>query len=70
MDILVFRTNLRYKKNISEAVRHIEKIPGIQRWNVDLKDCDKVLRIESTNLAPHVVEKTLTDIGYFCKELE
>jgi copper chaperone len=70
MDILVFKTNLRYKKNISEAVSHIEKIPGIRRWNVDLKDRDKVLRIESNNLAPQVVEETLTNIGYYCKELE
>ena len=70
MDILVFKTNLRYKKNISEAVSHIEKIPGIRRWNVDLKDRDKVLRIESNNLAPQVVEEALTNIGYYCKELE
>ena len=70
MDILVFKTNLRYKKNISEAVSHIEKIPGIRRWNVDLKDRDKVLRIESNNLAPQEVEETLTNIGFYCKELE
>ncbi|MHA4843280.1 copper chaperone [Flavitalea antarctica] len=70
MDILVFKTNLRYKKNISEAVSHIEKIPGIKRWNVDLKDRDKVLRIESSNLEPKVVEQTLNSIGFYCKELE
>ncbi|HTE24505.1 copper chaperone [Flavitalea sp.] len=70
MDILVFKTNLRYKKNISEAESHIEKIPGVRRWNVDLKDRDKVLRIESSNLAPQVVEEALTNIGYYCKELE
>jgi hypothetical protein len=70
MDILVFKTNLRFKKNISEAVSHIEKIPGIVRWNVDLQDRDKVLRIESKDLAPHVVEQTLTEIGFYCKELE
>lgn len=70
MDILVFKTNLRYKKNISEAVSYIEKIPGISRWNVDLKDRDKVLRIEANNLAPRLVEETLTNIGYYCKELE
>ncbi|RZK44892.1 MAG: copper chaperone [Pedobacter sp.] len=70
MDILVFKTNLRYKKNISEAVSHIENIPGVSRWNVDLKDRDKVLRIEASNLAPKLVEETLTSIGYYCKELE
>jgi copper chaperone len=70
MDILVFKTNLRFKKNINQAVSHIDNIPGILRWNVDLQDRDKVLRIESNNLAPQLVEKTLTDIGFFCKELE
>ncbi len=70
MDILVFKTNLRFKKNISEAVTHLENIPGVVKWNVDLKDCDKVLRIESNNVSPKLVEKALSDIGYYCKELE
>jgi hypothetical protein len=70
MDILVFKTNLRFKKHLSDAELHLRKIPGIVRWNVDLKDCDKVLRIESKNLAPGVVEQALTEIGYYCKELE
>ena len=56
---------LRYQQ-----VRYIEKIPGIKRWNVDLKDRDKVLRIESSNLEPKVVEQTLNSIGFYCKELE
>jgi len=70
MDILVFKTNLRYKKNISEAVSHLENLPGLVRWNVDLQDRDKVLRIESRDLAPQLVEQVLTNIGYYCKELE
>ncbi|RYF97997.1 MAG: hypothetical protein EOO02_19805 [Chitinophagaceae bacterium] len=69
MEVLVFKTNLRFKKNISEAVSHLDNIPGILRWNVDLKDRDKVLRIEASDLSPQTVEKTLTDIGYFCEEL-
>jgi hypothetical protein len=69
MDILVFKTNLKFKKDITGAVTHIEQIPGVMRWNVDLKDCDKILRIESKNLSPKVVERVLTDIGYYCEEL-
>jgi copper chaperone len=69
MEILVFKTNLRFKKNISEALTHINQIPGVLRWNVDLKDCDKVLRIEARDLSPKLVEKTLADIGYYCEEL-
>ncbi len=70
MDILVFKTNLRFKKNISDVDIHITRIPGVLRWNVDLKDCDKVLRIEARDLSPKLVEKTLASIGYYCEELQ
>ncbi len=69
MEIHVFKTNLKFKKNISEALTHINQIPGVLRSNVDIKDCDKVLRIEARDLSPKLVEKTLTDIGYYCEEL-
>ncbi|MET0244446.1 MAG: copper chaperone [Flavitalea sp.] len=70
MEVLVFKTNLRFKKNISEAVTHLDNIPGVLRWNVDLKDRDKVLRIEAKDVSPGVVVQTLTNIGYFCEELQ
>jgi hypothetical protein len=70
MDILVFKTNLKYKKNITEVVTHIESLPGITRWNVDLKDVDKVLRIEAKNLSPRIVETTLKNVGFYCEELD
>ena len=70
MEVLVFKTNLRYKKQVTAVATCLDKIEGIKKWNVDLQDCDKVLRIEANNLSPQVVEHTLLRAGYFCEELE
>ena len=70
MEVLVFKTNLRFKKHISAVTPHINNLNGITRWNVDLDDIDSVLRIESDNLSPRKVEATLQQAGYFCEELQ
>ncbi|GLU52330.1 hypothetical protein [Dyadobacter frigoris] len=66
--VLVFKTNLHFKdmKKI-EPVLNAEK--KIICWNVDLTDCDNVLRIESDG--PHTKEMIaiLTKEGYACEEL-
>ena len=70
MEILVFKTNIRYKKHISDLTRHMSNIEGVIRWNVDLDDVDKILRVEARDLSPRVVEHTLLKAGYVCEELE
>ena len=69
MEVLVFKTNIRYKKQINTVSPHINNLQGILRWNVDLADIDKILRIEADDLSPRMVENTLVRAGYFCEEL-
>ena len=69
MDVLVFKTNLRFKKNIDQISSSMEKLPGVQKWNVDRHDIDKVLRIEASGLSPRIVETLLKDVGFYCEEL-
>jgi hypothetical protein len=70
MKVLVFKTNLRFKKQINAVTPHLNNLQGVARWNVDLDDKDKVLRIESVDLCPRSVEATLQQAGYFCEELQ
>jgi len=70
MEVLVFKTNLRFKKQINAITPHINNLQGIARWNVDLDDTDKILRIESVDLCPRAVEAILQQAGYFCEELQ
>jgi hypothetical protein len=69
MEILVFKTNVQYKKNLKRVVPHLEELKGVIKWNIDFHDKDKVLRIVSNDLSPRVVENTLKNAGYACEEL-
>jgi hypothetical protein len=70
MKVLVFKTNIKFKKQIHALHPHINTLDDINRWNVDLDDVDKILRIETSDLSPRVVEHTLLQAGYFCQELD
>jgi len=69
MEVLVFKTNLRYKKNVKEVMPHLNALNGIIRWNIDFHDKDKILRIVSLDLSPGLIERTLQHAGYVCEEL-
>lgn len=70
MDILIFKTNLYSPERISQVKPVLQNIKGINRWNVDIHDCDNVLRIEATELSPRSIETVLQEAGYFCEELQ
>ncbi len=70
MNIFVFKTNIRYKKQLPEINQHLNTTKEIHRWNVDFHDEDRILRIEAGNLHPGAVETILTHAGYYCEELK
>jgi hypothetical protein len=70
MEILVFKTNLDNPELVNQVKPVIQAMPGIRKWNVDIQDCDNVLRIEATELSPRSVEMVLQNAGYYCEELE
>jgi hypothetical protein len=69
MQILVFKTNLSSSSHVRKVVPYLDVHPHIMRWNVDLHDCDKILRIEAEALPPVEVETMLLKAGYYCEEL-
>jgi hypothetical protein len=70
MEILIFKTNLESPELVKHAKPLLQNLQGIHRWNVDIHDCDNVLRIEATQLSPRFVEYTLQKAGYYCEELQ
>lgn len=70
MQVLIFKTNIRYKKHINAVEQHIANQPGILKWNVDLKDVDKILRIETFDQHPAKIEGLVKKAGYLCEELK
>lgn len=70
MHILVFKTNLEDVGLVHSAGRLLNPMWGIHRWNVDLHDCENILRIEADPLiSPRQVEQMLQHAGFECEEL-
>ena len=67
--ILVFKTNVRNKKQIEKLSNHFKKITAITKWNFDLSDVDKILRIESVSNISEKITTTLISDGFHCEEL-
>jgi hypothetical protein len=68
-DILVFKTNLRHKKDLKRISTTIRKEPRIRAWHVDRADTDKVLRIEAVDIRAIDIIQLIKQAGYQCEEL-
>ena len=70
MEILIFKTNLTNTRHIRKVKPSLNLHPYIKEWNVDLHDCDKVLRVVTENIASKEVEQIIQAAGYVCEELK
>lgn len=70
MEVLVFKTNLSSMLSVNNAGAYLNAHPYILRWNVDLHDCDNILRIETEQLCGSDIENILRTAGFSCEELQ
>lgn len=70
MEVLVFKTNLSNIRSINNAGAYLSSHPYVLRWNVDLQDCDNILRVETEALNGSEIEDILSKAGYYCEELQ
>lgn len=70
MEILVFKTNLKNYRHINNLKTALNLHPYIKEWNVDLHDCDKILRVVTENIPATEVESIIFRAGYLCEELK
>jgi hypothetical protein len=67
--ILVFKTNIDQDGDVQKIAQELNDCSLIKRWNLDLADIDKVLRIESDHMdVAHIIE-LVTHAGFVCEEL-
>jgi hypothetical protein len=68
--IYVFKTSVKTKRQVRKLKPHIDKILPNAKWNFDLDDCDKILRIDSEeNIIPMIID-LLHIHDSNCEELE
>lgn len=68
--VLVFKTNLTSSADLVQIAPLMESDTRIKKWNVDVDDRDKVLRIESGDMETRDVIKMVERAGYQCEELQ
>jgi len=69
MEVLILKTNIRYKKQVKTVAPLLDGQDNISRWNIDLNDIDKVLRIESDDMELTEVVQIIKEAGFYCEEL-
>lgn len=69
MSVEVFRTNLeRYKESEILLLKLKQHFPDYL-MNMDMEDCDKILRVEGKNILSEQIIKSVIFYGYNCEEL-
>lgn len=68
--IYVFKTSVRTKAQVRKIHECLNKTVSKGKWNFDLEDCDKILRIDSEEDIVVNVTRILKDHHFHCMELE
>lgn len=68
--VLVFKTTVNNPGEARRVKPHLDKVLLPARWNFDLTDCDRILRVEGAPHASTAVISTLRQLGFDCAELD
>nr|WP_116788876.1 hypothetical protein [Flavobacterium psychrotrophum] len=68
--IYVFKTSVKTKKDSLRLKPLLNEALSIAKWNFDLEDCDKILRIDSPTCIIKAIVKLLNNNGFECEELK
>ncbi|MEQ3664248.1 MULTISPECIES: heavy-metal-associated domain-containing protein [unclassified Olleya] len=64
MKTLKFKTNINCGGCISKVTPFLNKQEGVESWEVDTANADKILTIESNGATEEDVKATLQKIGF------
>jgi len=70
MELLIFKTNIKTRKNVKTIKSLFEYQSSIINWSIDLEDIDKVLKVNITETLNENDIKNLIKIkGFYCEAL-
>jgi hypothetical protein len=68
--IEVFKTNIRRVSQARKLINLLlQHFPG-SRINIDMHDCDKILRVEAAHFVPAAIILLVKKHGFVCSVLE
>jgi len=69
MIISIYKTDINTKSKLRKVKTVLNRILLNSKWNFDLEDCDKILRVESDKNCSAFLITELSKIGIYCEEL-
>ena len=69
LECRVFKTNVEDRLTASRLIYILEHSDGIKDWNLDMEDCDHVLRIDFQKLSMPSFLKALSVFGIEIEEM-
>ena len=70
MNILKFKTNINCGGCIARVTPFLNKQEGIDSWEVDTDNEDKILTVQSTGASSEDISATLMKIGFKAEETQ
>jgi hypothetical protein len=68
--IYVFKTSVMTQKAVKKLTTKFNTFIPNSKWNFDLEDCDKILRVESREVTAKQIIDFLNQYKFECLELE
>ncbi len=70
MEKLKFKTNINCNGCIAKVTPHLNQVEGIEKWEVDINNPQKVLTVETLNLSAKDIIQVISNAGYQAEELK
>lgn len=68
--IAVFRTGVQTQHDVGKLAQWLTPLHGLTHWNVDIEDCDRVLRLEGNCIDVDEIQALVQQAGFSCEELD
>lgn len=67
--VYVIKSSVGTREEVQEVARALNKLAGISKWNFDMQDCDRILRVEADGLDLIKLGNVMGLLGFSCEEL-
>ena len=67
--IFIFKTDIVDHQSYNKLAEFLNQLSDVIRWNLDMQDCDHVLRIESEKENIEFYVKAINSLSINCEEL-
>ncbi|WP_234573259.1 heavy-metal-associated domain-containing protein [Rhodohalobacter sp. 614A] len=69
MKTLTFKTDIQCSGCVSTVTPYLDKQEGIHEWSVDLDHKDRILTVQTENMASDQIKKAIKEAGYSAEEI-